>query len=572
MDFRVGRSMAGVAYSCNDADPGQWSGNWQQHDGPQMPAGSGRFAKGGRVSARRADAAPAGDSAASCCRTVYVVDDDPAARSGLEFLVGAMGWQTRGFASALDCLAAIDAESPCCVVTDLHMPDIDGAQLAATLASGARHIGVVVVTAFDPDALPVRAAHAAGARVLYKPVNADQLERTLRGLEAGETASASTAADDAAGPSPADELSVELHSFYARDDAPCALLDRQLKLCFANQAYVRFAGRTCQEMQGRPFLDSFPSGACSPDERARVATTLAALIEQPRVLRLATRFRPKRPGRDGSDPARDWNVLAWPVVEAGQARASYLLIRADDVSSGTPPAAVAPAPGSEDFVQFAYVASHDLQAPLHSIIEFSQLLRRQLGDAAAPQALKSLAFIEDCSVRMRQLIVELLALAKAGADVPRTAPVETAELVQSLDAMLAAGTGTGTARIGVDSALPRVRGNRAELLQLFQNLIGNGLKFHAPGVIPEVRIAARCEGARWHFTISDNGIGVPENRREKIFELFTRLHPQDRYPGTGLGLALCRRIVERHGGRIWMDANEGQGSRFHFLLPAAPDA
>lgn len=570
MDFRVGRSMTLAAYSSNDANPGQRSDGGWRCSGPRVPGGGGRIRTDGRAGARRVDATPAGDSAASCCRTVYVVDDDPAARSGLEFLVGALGWQTRGFASALDCLAAIDGESPCCVVTDLHMPDIDGAQLAATLASGARRIGVVVVTAFDPDASPVRAAHAAGARVLYKPVNADQLERTLRGLEAGERGSTPTTEDAAAGPAPADVLSVELHSFYARDDAPCALLDRQLHLCFANEAYVRFTGRTSQEMQGRPFLDSFPSGACSPDERARMATTLAALIEQPRVLRIATRFRPKRRGGDGSDLARDWNVLAWPVVESGQERASYLLIRADDVSSGTPPVAAAPAPGSEDFVQFAYVASHDLQAPLHSIIELSQLLRRQLGDAAAPQALKSLAFIEDCSVRMRQLIVELLALAKAGADVPRTAPVDSAELVRSLDAMLAAGP--GAARIGVDTPLPRVRGNRAELLQLFQNLIGNGLKFHAPGVIPEVRIAARCEGARWHFTISDNGIGVPENRREKIFELFTRLHPQDRYPGTGLGLALCKRIVERHGGRIWIEANEGQGSRFHFLLPAAPDS
>lgn len=563
MDFRVERAMAGAAYSCNDANPGQWDSSRRQRGGPPAPPDDSIAAGNDRARAG-ADQPSAVAASATCrrpggrtgARTVYVVDDDPAARSGLEFLVTALGWRTRAFASAVDCLAAIDGESPCCVVTDLHMPDIDGAQLAATLAGAARPIGVVAVTAFDPDALPVRAARAAGARILYKPVNAEELERTLRGLEA-----CAPAARGASDPSFGDVVSIGLHSFCARDYAPCALLDRQLRVRFVNAAYARVAGRATADVQGQAFVDAWSCGALAPDERARIAAALADVIENPRPLRISA---PLRPIEGGLAARRDASVLAWPVVESGQRCASYLLIRADDVGQASPEP---PPQGREDFVQFAYVASHDLQAPLHSIIEFSQLLRRQLGEAVTPEALKSLSFIEDCSVRMRQLIVELLALAKAGADVPRDAAVDTAELVQALDTMLAA----GAAQVRVDTALPRVRGNRAELLQLFQNIVGNGLKFHATGVAPEVRVAAQREGAHWHFAISDNGIGIPENRREKIFELFARLHPQDRYPGTGLGLALCKRIVEQHGGRIWVDANEGQGSRFHFLLPAAPD-
>ncbi|WP_051277812.1 ATP-binding protein [Solimonas flava] len=492
---------------------------------------------------------------------MYVVDDDPAARSGLEFLIAALGWRTRAFASALDCLAAVDGAAPCCVVTDLHMPDIDGAELAATLARGAGRIGVVVVTAFDPDAMPVREARAAGAHILHKPVNADELERTLRGLEAGARKPASSADASDASDASGDVVSIGLRGFCARDDAPCVLLDRQLHVRFANEAHARFVGRAAGDLQGQPFLDAFPSG-----ERARIAAAFADAIESQRAVRIAVRLRSTR-----SEPPRDWNMLAWPVVETGHERASFLLVHADSAPSGAGDAA-APASmpqSSEDLVQFAYAASHDLQAPLHSIIEFSQLLRRQLGAVATPEALKSLSFIEGCSERMRQLVIELLALAKAGADVPRDATVDTAELVQALATMLAPG---GAGPICVDAALPGVRGNRAELLQLFQNLVGNGLKFHAPEVMPEVHVAAQREGPQWHFTISDNGIGIPEHRREKIFELFARLHPQDRYPGTGLGLALCKRIVERHGGRIWVDANEGPGSRFHFLLPAAPDS
>jgi signal transduction histidine kinase len=146
--------------------------------------------------------------------------------------------------------------------------------------------------------------------------------------------------------------------------------------------------------------------------------------------------------------------------------------------------------------------------------------------------------------------------------------VDVGTLIERVRGALSADLGEAGASLEYAS-LPVVAADEGQLLQLFQNLIGNAIKFCPADRKPVVRISAARTDVGWHFQVTDNGIGIPKEKQEKLFNLFVRLHTAEEYPGTGLGLAICRRIVERHGGRIWLESEPGRGSIFHFTLPAA---
>ncbi|HET6449077.1 MAG TPA: ATP-binding protein [Conexibacter sp.] len=220
--------------------------------------------------------------------------------------------------------------------------------------------------------------------------------------------------------------------------------------------------------------------------------------------------------------------------------------------------------------QFAYVASHDLQEPLRKVASFCQLIEQRYGDQLDERGLQYIAFAVDGAKRMQQLINDLLAFSRVGRggaeqpvvsgdDVLRQAIASLAETIEESGAQIEAGP------------LPPVRGEPALLAAVFQNLIGNALKFHGDGSPPHVAIsAARLDAdGDWTFTVADDGIGIEPEYAERIFMIFQRLHPKDAYAGTGIGLAMCRKIVEYHGGRIWLDtAAPGDRTTFRFTLPA----
>jgi signal transduction histidine kinase len=223
---------------------------------------------------------------------------------------------------------------------------------------------------------------------------------------------------------------------------------------------------------------------------------------------------------------------------------------------------------NEELEQFAYAASHDLQGPLRSVVSFSQMLEQTSRDRLGKEALEYLGFIREGGKRMQSLIQDLLQLSRIGVHPGATEPVSTQAVAKQVLDQLQSDLGQARAVIHTGQ-LPVVSGDPGQLGQLFQNLIANGIKFHLPGVQPELRIDATREGDKWHFVFSDNGIGIPAEHLEAIFVIFRRLHTSEEFPGSGIGLALCRKIVERHGGRIWAESTPGQGSRFHFTLPVA---
>jgi signal transduction histidine kinase/integral membrane sensor domain MASE1 len=224
------------------------------------------------------------------------------------------------------------------------------------------------------------------------------------------------------------------------------------------------------------------------------------------------------------------------------------------------------AESNRDLEQFAYVASHDLQAPLRSVASFATLLERRYKDRLGNDANQFLAAIRESVGDMRDLIDDLLALSRANAGNLDLATVPLQEVVAKACQQLAADIKTAGARVDY-AGLPRVRGDSRMLTQVFQNLIANAIKFQRPGATPIARISARRQGTEWWISVQDNGIGIDKEHQEAVFLMFKRLHAADAYPGTGVGLALCRKIVQLHQGRLWVESTPGEGSTFIVALP-----
>ena len=218
-----------------------------------------------------------------------------------------------------------------------------------------------------------------------------------------------------------------------------------------------------------------------------------------------------------------------------------------------------------DLQQFAYVASHDLKTPLRSISGFVQVLQRNYADKLDDKAMSLIRRTADAALRLEQLTDDLLSYARLNAE---RKPFELVncrevadEVIQLLDAAI-----QGASAVVTVGDLPSVLGDRNQLVQLFLNLIGNAIKYCRDDT-PVVHLSAEKNEREWVFSVTDNGIGIDARHHDKIFEVFQRLHTQKDYSGTGIGLAVCRRVVERHGGRIWIKSALGAGSTFSFTMP-----
>jgi signal transduction histidine kinase len=219
--------------------------------------------------------------------------------------------------------------------------------------------------------------------------------------------------------------------------------------------------------------------------------------------------------------------------------------------------------------QFAYVASHDLQEPLRKIASFCQALQSRYHGQLDERADQYIDFAVDGAKRMQVLINDLLAFSRVGRGGREDALVELDDVLGAAQVALA-DTLQGAGAEVVGGELPRVRGDRTLLISLFQNLISNAVKFRGDRR-PRVRVRARREGEQWRLSFADNGIGIEEEYAERIFLIFQRLHSRESYEGSGIGLALCRKIVEYHGGRIWLDTDYSGGACFCLTLPIAQE-
>ncbi len=218
-----------------------------------------------------------------------------------------------------------------------------------------------------------------------------------------------------------------------------------------------------------------------------------------------------------------------------------------------------------DLEQFAYVASHDLQEPLRMVAAYTQLLAERYKGKLDESADKFIGYASEGALRMQVLIQDLLAYSRVGRDGSPCARVDCNAVVEEVRQSLATAVQESGAVV-THADLPAVWAERTQMAQLFQNLIGNAIKFRGKE-LPVISVRAAKEEQHWLFSVTDNGIGIGPEYAENIFVVFQRLHTRAEYPGNGIGLAICKKIVERCGGRIWMESQAGYGSTFKFTMP-----
>jgi light-regulated signal transduction histidine kinase (bacteriophytochrome) len=219
---------------------------------------------------------------------------------------------------------------------------------------------------------------------------------------------------------------------------------------------------------------------------------------------------------------------------------------------------------NEELEQFAYVASHDLQEPLRMVSSYTQLLARRHADKLDGDAREFMDYIVDGAARMKQLIEDLLEYSRVGTRGHEFEPVQSGWALDRALVNLRAARDAAAAEV-TRGTMPAVVADGAQLTQLFQNLVGNAIKFRGEAP-PCIHVEGAQREDAWVFTVKDNGIGLDPQFGERIFMMFQRLHNKAEYPGTGIGLAICKKIVQRHGGRIWVDSQPGRGATFGFTI------
>jgi len=220
---------------------------------------------------------------------------------------------------------------------------------------------------------------------------------------------------------------------------------------------------------------------------------------------------------------------------------------------------------NKDLEQFAYAASHDLQEPLRTVSNFSQLLAKRYKGELDAKADQFIGFIVDGATRMQQMIDDLLAYSRVSTHAKPFEPTNCETVFDQALANVKMAIEESDALVTHDP-LPTVMADASQMVQLFQNLLSNAIKFRKEK--PRITVSAVQRRNEWLFSVKDNGIGIAPEFMEHIFKMFEREHASSEYPGTGVGLAICKKIVERHGGRIWVESERGKGTTFYFTIPA----
>jgi len=321
-----------------------------------------------------------------------------------------------------------------------------------------------------------------------------------------------------------------------------------------NPAWEQTLGYSEEELRARPFVE-----LVHPDDRERTAQEAAGIFSGNATVDFSNRYIAK---------AGSVHWLRWSSVLGDD---GMIYARATDVSAHIAAqaelkeTATALERSNQDLRQFAYIASHDLNEPLRTIAGFAQLLEKRYTDQVDDRGRDYIRRMVGGVGRMQALIADLLKYSRAGRAEEPAEPVGTDEVVAGVIEDLEEAISQRGAEVRVGE-LPTVVGDRNGIQQVFQNLISNAIKF-ANGGVPTIEVDAERTGAAWRFSVADNGIGIEPHQREKVFAAFERLHSHDDYPGTGIGLAICKKIVERHGGRIAVEDGIDGGTRFVFELP-----
>jgi PAS domain S-box-containing protein len=344
-------------------------------------------------------------------------------------------------------------------------------------------------------------------------------------------------------------------------DYAILMLDPEGTVVSWNDGAERIHGYRAEEIVGHHFSCFYPIEDVSDDKPAlelQAATKDGRFEEEGwRLRKDGSRFLANvviTAIRDGEGQLRGFGTISRDVTERKKSEEDLLKTVGELRRS------------NEDLQQFAYVASHDLQEPLRMVASFTQLLAKRYKGCLDPDADEFIAFAVQGCTRMQRLIQDLLAYSSAGSNEKALSQTFVESALR--DALANLGTTIEkTGAVVTHDSLPSVTTDHAQLVQIFQNLVGNGIKYRRAGV-PHIHISATLNADNeWVFAVRDNGLGIARQHFERIFVLFQRLHGQEHFDGTGIGLAICKKILERLGGRIWVESQLDKGSTFYFALP-----
>jgi PAS domain S-box-containing protein len=326
-----------------------------------------------------------------------------------------------------------------------------------------------------------------------------------------------------------------------------------------NAGAQRLFGYQAEEIIGQSIMRLIGPDRLSEEREIIARLSRGERVENFETLRLAKDGRPidvsltVSPLKDRQGNVVGASIIHHDITERIQAEKEIKRIAADLARS------------NRDLEQFASVASHDLQEPLRMVIGYLQLIERRYKDKLDADAQQFIAFAVDGATRMSRLVTDLLDFSRVNTRGKQPEPVEMETVLKRALENLQAAIRDSDAQITHDP-LPTVQGDASQLVQLMQNLVGNAIKFRSPDRPVRICIGAQKKDDEWVFSVKDEGIGIEPQYAEKIFLIFQRLHSRAEYPGTGIGLAICKKIVERHGGRIWVESQSGQGSTFFFTI------
>jgi len=345
------------------------------------------------------------------------------------------------------------------------------------------------------------------------------------------------------------------------DTLPINILrkDLQGRITFGNKRYCEAMGKHLHELMGKTDFDLFSRPLAekyvADDHRVIETGQVFEDIEKhesPRGERLYVHVL-KAPVLDAQGAVVGTQVIFWDETERKRAEEALAKTAADLECS------------NRELELFAYVASHDLQEPLRMVASYTQLLARRYKDNLDADAREFITFAVDGAIRMQKLINDLLMYSRVGTKGKPFEPMEGEDVLHAVLSNLKIAIQESGAVVTHDP-LPAVSGDPVQLIQLFQNLIGNAIKFRGPAA-PRVHLGVEKKGNEWIFSVRDNGIGIESQYFDRIFVIFQRLHTREEYPGTGIGLAVCKKIVERHEGRIWVESEPRKGATFFFTMP-----
>jgi len=363
-------------------------------------------------------------------------------------------------------------------------------------------------------------------------------------------------------------VNAELHASEARLRSYLEAASQGI-LTVSSDGLIQMVNRRTEEMFGydRTALIGQPLGILLPERfRGSHVGLRAEYFAHPRVRPMGARSDLAGRRKDGSEFPVE---IGLSYIETEQGRLALALISditerkraADEVSRVNDELRGSNA----QLEQFAYVASHDLQEPLRMVSSYLELLERRYRDQLDSQAQEFIHYAVDGARRMKGLIQDLLSFSRAGTTALKSRTVQAQAILEDVLANLMVAVEQGHAEVTADP-LPEIVADPGLLAPVFQNLIANAIKFQTNGT-PRVHVSAQRGGAGWIFSVRDNGIGIEPQHATRVFGIFERLHPSDRYPGTGVGLAIAQRIVERHGGKIWFESELGIGTTFFFTVP-----